>query len=119
MEKKLYQLRTVKGKKEEEQLVAESEEIIQLAHKTNYHQRQVYGEILYNLAMLSDRHSKESELVRVSEEILAISPANPLSIGWYFLIISWLMDVGELVKVEELLALMEAWPEETFTQQYQ
>ena len=29
------------------------------------------------------------------------------------------MDVGELVKVEELLALMEAWPEETFTQEYQ
>ena len=78
MEKKLYQLRTVKGKEEEEQLVAESEEIIQLAHKTNYHQQQAYGEILNNLAMLADRHSKESELVRVSEEILAISPANPL-----------------------------------------
>ena len=29
------------------------------------------------------------------------------------------MDVGELVKVEELLALMEAWPEGTFTQEYQ
>ena len=78
LNKKLFQLRTVEGKKEEEQLVAESEEIIQLAHKTNYHQQQVYGEILWRLARLSDRHSKESELVRVSEEILAISPANPL-----------------------------------------
>ena len=59
----------------------EGEEIIQLAHKTNFHQKQAYGEILYRLARLSDKYGKESELVRVSEEILAISPGNPLSIG--------------------------------------
>ena len=32
---------------------------------------------------------------------------------------SWLMEANELMKVEELLALMEAWPEEAFTKEHQ
>ena len=112
--KKLYQLRVVTEKEEEEQLVSESEEIIQLAHKLNFHQQSVYGEMLWRLAMLSAKHNNECALLRVSEEILDIGPSNPLLISQYFDIISYLMDADEFVKVEKFLKLIEAWPEETF-----
>ena len=69
--------------------------------------------------MFSYKLEKKGELVRVSEEILAISPSNPLWVEWYFSIISHLMDVDELALVEEFLKMMEAWPEETFTKQRQ
>ena len=75
--------------------------------------------MLWRLAMLSDQHNKESALLRVSEEILDISPSNPLLISYSFDIISYLMDVDELAKVEEFLELIEAWPEETFTKHNQ
>ena len=89
----------------EEQLVEETQRLMELAGKTQFCRLSIYGEMLMGLAKLSSDHGSELQLMEVSKEMLN----NPTSIEYYFGTIRYLMDQDESERVGELLELAEGW----------
>ena len=54
------------------------EELIALAHSTNYHQKEQYVEMLLKLARLSHGHKDSHRLRMASEEMIRVSQYNPI-----------------------------------------
>ena len=86
---------------------------MELAHNTNFHQLSIYGEMLMRLARLSSNYGRQSQVLKVCEEMLE----NPPSTEYYFDILSYLMERDEFGKVEELLELMEEWSSHKFSKE--
>ena len=119
LHKKLFELRLAKGG-QQKPLVSEAEELIQLAHKTHFHQLSVYPEMLNRLAAFANRLGNKPILLRVCSEMLTTSSSNQECwIEWYFDSVRYLLGYGEFTRVEEFVGSIEAWPEERFAKQHE
>ena len=91
----------------------QTEELIKLAHQLTYHQLEQYNEMIFRLAQLSldvDR----SQLKKICQEIIAISPYNQFKeIFAYVLILSLIVVAfpDDLEIIEQLLEVFERLPE--------
>ena len=94
---------------ESKKLLQQTEELVELAHRTQYHQLEGYNQMLVLLAKMASAQKDTTCLENIAEEVtkaIEYSPSTPINQHVYLM---WLLvENDRLEKMEYLLERLEA-----------